>query len=93
MTIPFMNLFKRTSRRAKAAGAAPLPVAKPTNERMSKTVMPNSTRIVSSQDSLPQPLSSSVMSVADSTRDEPRMVSYTPNSACLWCDHVICRQR
>ena len=82
MTIPFLHYFKKAQRPAtKTASKGPLRVEKPSNERMSKTVMPNSTRIVSSQDSFPQPLHSAMPSVADSTRDEPRMVSYTPNSA------------
>jgi predicted regulator of Ras-like GTPase activity (Roadblock/LC7/MglB family) len=82
MTIPFLNFFKRTPKPpVKQAPKAPLRAEKPSNERMSKTVLPNSTRTVSSQDSFPQPLHSTMMSVADSTRDEPRMVSYTPNSA------------
>ena len=77
MTIPFLHYFKKAQRPAtNTASKGPLRVEKPSNERLSKTVMPNSTRIVSSQDSFPQPLHSAMPSVADSTRDEPRMVLY-----------------
>jgi predicted regulator of Ras-like GTPase activity (Roadblock/LC7/MglB family) len=82
MTIPFLNLFKNIQKsRVKTVAKAPLRIEKPSNERMSKTVMPNSTRTVSSQDPFPLALDSSILSVADSTRDGRRMVSYTPNSS------------
>src|ERR1700761_7689645 len=52
MTIPFLDLFKKfTTRRGEASAAVAEPArpvaavpAKPSSERLSKTVMPNSTR-------------------------------------------------
>ncbi len=82
MTIPFINLFRKI-RGSSEHTAQPFParVEKPSNERLSKTVVPNQTRTVSSLDPAPQALHSSMPSVADPTQAGPRMVSYTPNSA------------
>src|SRR3954468_3865960 len=57
MTIPFFNLFKKatgklgkqTAAPALAAARSPLP-EKPAGERLSKTVMPNTTRTVAPVD-------------------------------------------
>jgi predicted regulator of Ras-like GTPase activity (Roadblock/LC7/MglB family) len=56
MTIPFLSFFKKVKDQAlakKAPVAAPKPIApldKPSSERFSKTVMPNATRTLPSQD-------------------------------------------
>lgn len=51
MNIPFLSLFKKKAAKAPAAAApAPAPVDKPSSERLSKTVVPNATRTVPSQD-------------------------------------------
>ncbi len=80
MTIPFINLFKKIRMQSEPI-PPPLPVRieKPSNERMSKTVVPNSTRIVSSQDP-PQALESSMPGAVDPSQAGLRMVSYTPGS-------------
>lgn len=54
MTIPFLSLFKRdkadaSKAKVRAATPAPPPLEKPSSERFSKTVMPNSTRTVAPQ--------------------------------------------
>ena len=53
MTIPFLNFFKKKSvSEQPAAAVAPLPpVEKPSSDRLSKTVMPNAVRTMSSHDS------------------------------------------
>src|SRR5713226_80982 len=59
MSIPFLDLFKRASARLfpvwtsrSSARAVARPVAKPSGERLSKTVLPNMTRKVSASRSL-----------------------------------------
>src|SRR6187455_1969703 len=46
MTIPFLQYFKRkaVTERSVVAPVEPVPVEKPSSERLSKTVLPNSTR-------------------------------------------------
>jgi predicted regulator of Ras-like GTPase activity (Roadblock/LC7/MglB family) len=57
MTIPFLNFFKKVKDQAlvkkeqPVAGQPVLPVEKPSSERLSKTVMPNATRALPTQDS------------------------------------------
>lgn len=52
MTIPFLNLFKKKAAKeaAVATPVAPAPLEKASADRLSKTVMPNATRTVSSHD-------------------------------------------
>jgi predicted regulator of Ras-like GTPase activity (Roadblock/LC7/MglB family) len=55
MTIPFLNYFKRSKGNGAVKQAAPVkatlpPLEKPSSERFSKTVMPNSTRVLPPQD-------------------------------------------
>ncbi|HKP93388.1 MAG TPA: hypothetical protein VJS88_05785, partial [Chthoniobacterales bacterium] len=57
MTIPFLSYFKRNKgngaekeKAAPVAKAAPAPLEKPSSERFSKTVMPNSARTVAAHD-------------------------------------------
>jgi predicted regulator of Ras-like GTPase activity (Roadblock/LC7/MglB family) len=55
MTIPFLSYFKRSKGNGAAKKAAPVkptlpPLEKPSSERFSKTVMPNSTRVLPPQD-------------------------------------------
>jgi predicted regulator of Ras-like GTPase activity (Roadblock/LC7/MglB family) len=55
MTIPFLSYFKRGKGNGAVAQAAPAkptlpPLEKPSSERFSKTVMPNSTRVMPPQD-------------------------------------------
>src|SRR5437762_2952676 len=57
MTIPFLNFFKKVKDQALAKKEQPVtgpkrvtPVEKPSSERFSKTVMPNTTRALSTQD-------------------------------------------
>ena len=58
MTIPFLSYFKKPKgekaaakeRAAAPEKPAPPPLAKPSSERFSKTVMPNATRTIAPQD-------------------------------------------
>jgi len=53
MTIPFLDFFKKKAAKAKPAAhapGAPGAVAKPSSERLSKTVLPNATRTIPAQD-------------------------------------------
>ena len=55
MTIPFLSYFKRSKGNGAVKQAAPVkptlpPLEKPSSERFSKTVMPNSTRVLPPQD-------------------------------------------
>jgi len=68
VTIPFLHYFKKSPQAALAqktaaavASKATTPIAKPSNERFSKTVMPNTTRTIGPQDPFQMAARSSAM--------------------------------
>jgi predicted regulator of Ras-like GTPase activity (Roadblock/LC7/MglB family) len=85
MTIPFLSYFKRSKAAVKEPAAAPVvpPLEKPSNERFSKTVMPNATRTLPPQDPFEMAARSTALggqmpSVA--IPGTPRTISFSPGS-------------
>jgi predicted regulator of Ras-like GTPase activity (Roadblock/LC7/MglB family) len=79
MTIPFLDIFKRAKARfTQNSEPVPVPVARPlekaTNERLSKTVMPNMTRTVA-----PDPLKAVVDSTPNIRLPAPRPSELPPS--------------
>ena len=78
MNIPFIRFFKKDRAEAGSVAVAPRPVAtneKPVSERLGKTVLPNSSRIVGLEPSgnfpLPVPASSPPPPIQSATRTIP----------------------
>ena len=77
MTIPFLSYFKKkaTTEQPAVASAPPPPADKPASERLSKTVVPNATRTVSTQDSFSGYMSPSAVATAPAP-GTPRTISF-----------------
>ena len=84
MKIPFLDRFKKGGARRKESvpdsfhTSKPAAISKPGGERLSKTVMPNATRMVSVQDSSETVSSALSESAFESPADTPRAISFGP---------------
>jgi predicted regulator of Ras-like GTPase activity (Roadblock/LC7/MglB family) len=81
MKIPFLNLFKKGgagTKQSEPESSKPSPVSKPEGERLSKTVMPNATRVVSAQDTSETVSSALGESAFESPAGSPRAISFGP---------------
>jgi predicted regulator of Ras-like GTPase activity (Roadblock/LC7/MglB family) len=88
MTIPFLSYFKKSKSAVKEAAPKPVvaPLAKPSSERFSKTVMPNATRTPPPQDPFEMAARSTALGgqmPSVSTATAPRTISFSPLSPAM----------